>query len=301
MTSHAPAQARSPAAALPDRATLLAFGIVVLIGGSNAVAVRFSNLELPPFWGAGIRFGLAALAFWAIVLLRRIPIPSGRALLGAGLYGALGTGGGYAFFYWSLTRVPAGTSMIVLAVVPLLTLLFAYLHRLESFRWRSAVGAALAFLGIAVSLRNGLAANTPLVYLGALLAGSACTAEASVLFKLYPRSDPVSTNAVALTAGTAVLLPLSFLVGEARDLPTGPATWAAFTYLVVIGSILLFYLYVFVLQRWTASATSYSFLLFPLVTVFVAAWLAGEAISLSLLAGTAIVIVGVWIGAFTGR
>ena len=50
----------------------LAFVVVVILGGSNAVAIRFSNLELPPFWGAGIRFAAAALVFWAIVLVRRV-------------------------------------------------------------------------------------------------------------------------------------------------------------------------------------------------------------------------------------
>ena len=32
--------------------TLIAFVAVVILGGSNAVAVRVSNFELPPFWGA---------------------------------------------------------------------------------------------------------------------------------------------------------------------------------------------------------------------------------------------------------
>ena len=43
-----------------DISTLVAFAALVIIGGGNAVAVRFSNGELPPFWGAAARFGLAA-------------------------------------------------------------------------------------------------------------------------------------------------------------------------------------------------------------------------------------------------
>jgi len=66
----------------PDRTTLIAFTFLVLIGGSNAVAVRFSNQELPPFWGAAIRFAAAALILWIIVAVRRIEIPRGRALTG---------------------------------------------------------------------------------------------------------------------------------------------------------------------------------------------------------------------------
>ena len=39
-----------------DRITLLAFLVATLILGANWVGVRFSNRELPPFWGAGLRF-----------------------------------------------------------------------------------------------------------------------------------------------------------------------------------------------------------------------------------------------------
>lgn len=61
-------------AGLSGRAALIAFVLFVLVAGSNAVAVRFSDVELPPFWGAAARFGAAALIFWAIVRVRRIAL-----------------------------------------------------------------------------------------------------------------------------------------------------------------------------------------------------------------------------------
>src|SRR3990172_11508136 len=91
----------------PDKLTLLAFFLLVILGGSNAVAVRFSNLELPPFWGATLRFGAATLLFWAAVWLKRIPVPRGRALNGALIFGVLTIGLFYAFLYWALLSVPA--------------------------------------------------------------------------------------------------------------------------------------------------------------------------------------------------
>lgn len=51
--------------------------------GTNFVAVRFSNQELPPFWGAGLRFAAAALVLSAAAALGRFPLPRGRALAGA--------------------------------------------------------------------------------------------------------------------------------------------------------------------------------------------------------------------------
>lgn len=95
-------QPNLPKPSLPDRVTLAAFFLSALVGGANAVAVRFSNLGLPPFWGAGTRFALAALIFWAFILARRTPLPKGRALAGALLYGAPSFGASYAFLYWAL-------------------------------------------------------------------------------------------------------------------------------------------------------------------------------------------------------
>jgi drug/metabolite transporter (DMT)-like permease len=89
---------------VPDRLTLAAFAAVVVIGGSNFVAVRFSNQELPPFFGAGLRFAAATLLFLAVVVLRGIPLPRGQALLGTLLYGLLAFAGAYAFAFglsWS--------------------------------------------------------------------------------------------------------------------------------------------------------------------------------------------------------
>ncbi len=83
----------------PDRLTLTAFGGIVLIAGANFVAVRFSNQEVPPFLGGGVRFALAALLFLLVVALRRLPILRGRELVGIVLYGLLGFTGFYALAY----------------------------------------------------------------------------------------------------------------------------------------------------------------------------------------------------------
>jgi drug/metabolite transporter (DMT)-like permease len=281
----------------PDHLTLIAFALFVLVGGANGVAVRFSNFELPPFWGAAIRLAATAPIFWAILVARRAPLPRGRALMGAVLYGALSTGASYAFLYWGLVGLQASTAVIVFALNPLLTMFFAVAHGLERFRWRSLAGASLALAGIALGVGGELGKSAPVPSLLAAAAGVACIAEGAVVFKLFPKANPIATNAIATTTGAAILLPLSLLAGEAWFLPATPRTWTAFAYLVTVGSVGLFYLYLFVLARWTASATSYAFLLFPLAGVSLAAWLAHETITPLFLAGSAIVLVGVWFGA----
>lgn len=277
--------------------TLLAFILMVLIGGSNAVAVGFSNLELPPFWGAAIRFSAAALIFWFITLVRRIAVPKGRALTGAILFGLIATGFTYAFLYWGLLRVPASLTMVVLAFVPLFTLLFAVAHGLEKFRWRGLIGGLIAAAGIVIGVSGSLGDSVPVPYLLAVIGGGICIAEGSVVYKLYPSGHPVPTNAIAVSTGAIFLLGLSLITGEQRVLPTTLNTWVAFAYLVLIGSVVLFYLVLYVLNRWDASVTTYSFLLFPVATVIIAALLTEEVITISFVIGGAIVLVGVWLGA----
>ena len=65
----------------------------------------------------------------------------------------------------------------------------------------------------------------------------------------------------------------------------------------VFVTIIAFLLYMFVLEKWTASGASYGFVLVPLVTIVVAATVAGEAITAGFLAGAALVLAGVYVGA----
>jgi drug/metabolite transporter (DMT)-like permease len=283
-----------------DITTLMAFGGLVVIGGANAVAVRFSNLELPPFWGAAARFALAAVIFWAILLFRRVALPRGRSLTGSILYGALSVGASYALLYWGLLEVQATVAVVLLSLGPLVTMLLAVAHRLEPFRLRGLVGSLLAVVGIVVGIGIQFGESVPVPSLLALVAGVVCIAEGSVVYKLFPSAKPLPANVVAVTTGAGILVLISLIAGESWFLPSEPATVAAFGYLVVIGTVGLFYLYLVVLSRWTASATSYAFLLFPLATIVIAALFTDERVTWGFVAGAAIALVGVWIGAFSG-
>jgi drug/metabolite transporter (DMT)-like permease len=69
-------------------------------------------------------------------------------------------------------------------------------------------------------------------------------------------------------------------------------------YLIFGGTVVMFYMFVYVLSRWKASAASYSILFFPLIATILAAWLANETVTLPFILGGLIVLVGVWVGAF---
>src|SRR5690606_14602945 len=126
--------------------------------------------------------------------------------------------------------------------------------------------------------------------------GAAALAEGTVLYKLFPETHPVATNAVGTSVGALLLLLLSVAIREARPLPASSTALLAFGYLILVGSVALFYLYLFVLRRWSATATSYAFLLFPVATVIIAAWVANEAVAGRFLVGGGVVLLGVATG-----
>jgi drug/metabolite transporter (DMT)-like permease len=277
--------------------TLLAFIVATLIGGNNAIAVRYSNLELPPFLGAAIRFTAASLLLFVIVFFLRLPLPKGRSLLGAIIYGVLQFGISYAFMYWSLLEVPAGLFQIVLSIVPLFTFLFAIAHRQEPFQWRIMIGSLIAVIGIAIVFYNQISINIPLFSLLAIILAAMSIAEAGVLYKDFPKSHPITTNAIGMSVGALILFMGSWLFNENPSLPTLPSTWIAVIYLVVFGSVSMFILVLYVLNHWTASAASYQLVLMPMVTVLVGSLIAEEELTIISIVGGLLVLIGVYIGA----
>jgi drug/metabolite transporter (DMT)-like permease len=277
--------------------TLIAFVLFVIVGGGASVAIRYTYAELPVYWGATARFLFAALIFWGLAWMRGIPLPRGRALVGAALFGGLSVGATFIFIYYGLTKIPASLYQTVVAMTPLLTLIFASLHGLEKLQRRGLIGAGLAVAGIGVAFGGSINGAVSLPHLLAIIAGAACLAEAGIVAKQFPRSHPVATNAVAMTVGAVMLGAMSLVNGEAWVLPVTMSTWLAFIYIVLGASVAAYLLFLFILSRWTASATSYAFVLFPLVTVVLATQLAGELITVSFVIGGLLVLGGVWFGA----
>jgi len=281
----------------PTRATLMAFVGTVLLGGLNGTSIKVVNGELAPLWGATLRFGLAALVLFGLVLVRRVALPRGRALLGSMLYGVFAFGVSFALISVSVNQAGPGTAQVLLALVPLLTLLLAVAQGLERFRLQSLAGSLLAVGGIAIVFVDKLGHGLSLALLAVLVA-AVFIAEANVVVKRVPRVSPIANNAVGMGTGALLLILLSLAAGERWQVPAQLSTVVALSYLVLVGSVVVFTLFLYVIGRWTASTTSYSFLLMPLVAVIASSVVTGEPITPLLIVGGVLVLIGVYVGAF---
>lgn len=283
-----------------ERVALVAFFSYSILAGGNAVGVRFSNRELAPLWGAGVRFAAAAAILLVVMAVLRLAVPRGRALTTATVYGLLNFGLSFALIYYGMVRVHAGLAQIILALVPLATALLAVAWRQERLRAAGVIGSLLALGGIALISRAPLDQSVPPLSLLAIVGAALCFAQALVLLRRSPPVNPIALNAVGLTVAAVALLGASLLAGEPHALPRQPETWAALAYLVVLGSVAVFVLYVLVLRYWVASRVAYGFVVIPFFAVLLSAWLDGEPITGALIVGGVLIIAGVYFGALRG-
>lgn len=284
----------------PDRVTAAAFLLAVALAGANGLAIGFSNDELPPYWGAGLRFAAAGLVCMAIVALRRLPVPRGRALVGMMAYGLIAIGLSFGLLYWALVEVPTGVGVVILALVPLLTLVLAVAQRVERFRWLAAIGSVLAAAGVGIISADQLAGQVPILPLLAAIGAAIGIAQSNVIIKRLPDVHPITTNAIAMLTGAALLMVVSGAVGERWGLPREAVTWLAIGHLVLVGTVVVYALGLFVLTRWTASSASYMHILLPLVAVPLGAIFREESLTPLFLLGAAVVLAGVYVGVVLG-
>jgi drug/metabolite transporter (DMT)-like permease len=138
----------------PDRIVLVAFLVFVVFAGANAIGVRIVLREMGPFWSAAIRFAAAGLLLATYAFASWRQMPRGDRLIGTVLFGVFGFGLAYLFLYQALKDAPAGTTMLMLAIVPLLTVLLAVAQGIERIRLLGLAGAGLAAVGNASTGRT---------------------------------------------------------------------------------------------------------------------------------------------------
>jgi drug/metabolite transporter (DMT)-like permease len=201
--------------------------------------------------------------------------------------------------YWALLQVTGGLAAVVLAVVPLITALLSALQRLERLTARAVAGAVLALAGILWITIGQDDLVVPLGGLMALVAAGFVVAQSVIVGKKVADNHPVMTNAVGMAFAAPLLLGISLVAGEEWAAPTTTQARWALVYLCTIGSVGLFIVVLLVIRRWTANASAYVFVLIPIVTLLLEAWLLDVPLTVRAVTGALLVMTGVWFGALS--
>ncbi len=275
----------------------LAFFAIYILWGTTFLAIRVAVEELPPLFAAGTRFFVAGAVLFLFMRIKGQAWPTLIQWRNLAIMALLMFVVEYGPLFWAEKYVPSGIAAVLAATIPILTMLSEVALRQRPFRWMLLVSTLLGFCGVAILMLRGGAQSFGLLPCFAILAGSIGWALGSVLTRSMemPKSRPL-TAGVAMMLGGATLLGLSGIFGELQPFPhISLRAGGALLYLIVVGSLLAFTAYVWLLGHFSAGRLASYAYVNPIVAVALAYFIAREPVTLQTLAGSALVLVSVFL------
>jgi drug/metabolite transporter (DMT)-like permease len=280
----------------------LALTLVYLSWGTTYLAIKEGVKTLPPGLFGGVRVGSAGLVLLTWVLAtgqwRRL---GGREIAWLWLLGAILFVGGNGLISAAQKTVPSGMASVLVATTPLwIALLEAAAPRGDRLHGRGWVGLLLGLVGVS-TLWLGRAPQSqdqmgwlgPFMVLGSALAW----ALGSVVQRHWRYAIPhLQAAALQMILGGASLALLGVSLGEARELTPAHFTSnavLAFFYLLVVGSLIGFVAYSWLLNHVSAVVVGTYAYVNPVVAILIGWLFSDEALGASVVSGMCIILAGV--------
>lgn len=281
--------------------TLLAFAIIYLVWGSTFLAIRVGVKELPPFLFAAARFTVAGAVLFGWMMARGEKAPSRQQWGSIVLIAFLIFVVDYGLLFWAEQKVPSGIAAVMMATIPaFMAVMEIVLLRTQKMTIRLAAALLIGIAGVAVLMSHSInLGDAAIDNIGAiaLIIGSVSWSLASVLSKKLPlpESKVVSSGAQMLAGGLMLVL-----VATARGELTGfhpeavsSRAWAALAYLIVMGSIVGFTAYVWLIHHESATKVGTYAYVNPIIAVILGYFAGGEAVGVRTVLGSLCVLIGV--------
>jgi len=293
-------QVGDPPVAPPEWRVWLALWTVYIVWGSTYLGIRGVVETAPPLISAGARFIAAGLLVYGFLLLRhgregvRLSL---RETAGASAVGACLVLGGNGLASVGEQTVASSLAALIYASIPLWIVLFRAIAR-ERVPNATLIGVAVGYLGLGILLLPGGRPSDVSVG-GALVlcAGAFAWAIGSFYSRQLPLPDDAALATAATTiCGGALALTVGFVVGEGSDLDFGALSarsLAGFVYLILIGSVVGFSAYVWLLKHAPISKVATYAYVNPVVALFLGWLILSEDIRPSSLIGAAVIVASV--------
>ncbi len=289
----------SHAKTMPSRWSVLAALVsIYLIWGSTYLGIRFALETLPPFLMASTRFLIAGTALYSWRRLRGVPAPTRVQWRSAIIVGGLMILGGNGGVTWSEQHVPSGFAALMIGAMPLWMVMLNWLvFGSERPNGRMALGLGFGLIGLVLLIGPadviGGKSMDPLGVI-ALLIAAITWASGSLYSRRAPLPDaPLLATGMEMLAGGVLQLVVGTATGEWSDLDLSAVSAksvGALVYLTLIGSLVAFSAYTWLLRHTTpARAASYAYVN-PVVAVILGWALADEVITLRMALAAAIII-----------
>ena len=266
------------------------------IWGASFLFMRVAVGSLGPIGTAESRLALAGATIAIVLAFTGKRFDLAHHWRHYAIVGVLNSAAPFVLFAWSAQHLPASYLVVVNATAPFFGALVAAAWFGERITARKALGLTAGLAGVATLVGLGPLAASPITIAAALAGLAAALSYALASGYVKRRSYAVDSTALAggsNVAAAAVLLPFALAVPPA-GLPTADAAWAAVALGVVCTGIAYLLYFRLINDVGPARALTVTFLI-PVFGMLWGALFLGEAITATMLAGGALVLVGTWL------
>ena len=272
--------------------------LLCCIWGSTWLFIKIGLTDLPPFTFAGIRFVIASLILVSLVAIRRVPWPRSRSdwtLIA--IVGLLQFTLNYGLVFWGEQHIPSGLAAVLQAMFPLFGMVIAHFYLpQERMSLARILGVLLGVFGVAVIFSDQLSIGGTRALLGslALVLSAFFGSYGNVLVKARGgKIDPMVLAAGQMIFGMVPLLAIGIsLEGNPLNFRWTTRAVISLMYLVVVGSVIAFALYYWLVRNMEVTKTMLIALVTPVVAVLLGMIVLHEQFNWRLLAGGACIISG---------
>ncbi|PKO44183.1 MAG: drug/metabolite exporter YedA [Betaproteobacteria bacterium HGW-Betaproteobacteria-22] len=263
------------------------------IWGSTYLAIRFGIESFPPFLMASIRFTVAGFVLYAVLRYRGVPNPSRQEWLGAGVIGLLLPAIGNGTVCYVQQTVSSSVAALAIATAPIWMAVFSSIwgHQITRQEW---LGISIGFVGI-VLLNLGGSLHSDWLSALLLIFAAASWSFGSVWSKHLTMPSGLMGAAGQMLVGGVALLIFSSMQGEQWPQKVSHQSWSALLFLIVLGSIVTYSAYQYLLQHVRPLVASSNTFVNPVVAFAVGIWLANEHLAVNEYAALVIILAGVFL------
>ncbi len=268
---------------------------ILLIWATTPLAIKWSGEGVGFLFGVSARMTLGALlgSLLMTVLARRLSWRREAVL--TYLASGLGIYSGMLTVYWAAQFIPSGLISVLFGFTPIVTGLFAAIWLREAaLTPLRLAGIALGLAGLALIFgTGGELGEHAVVGIAGVLLSVVCFSLSSVWVKAIGAQLPALS---AVTGGLLIAAPLFLLTWwlfDGRWPETIPArAWQAIVYLGIVGSVLGYALFYYVLRHLEASRVMLVTLLTPVLALLIGQIFNGERIAPVVWVGTCCILLG---------
>jgi drug/metabolite transporter (DMT)-like permease len=293
-----------------DQAPLIkviaAFAIVYIVWGSTYFFIQAAEISFTPFLLGALRFfasGLILLAWCAIKKEKLFYLPQLRSSF---ITGNLLLFAGNGAIIWAETNLPSSFVAVLVSATPLWIVLFDRINYHHNFSNKKViVGVITGFAGVVLLfsekvLENLHATNNDFLVISLLvvIAGNMCWAAGSLYAKYNSVGNVMVSSAWQMIAAAITFLIIGMCNGEIPNFNwynVQDSAWFSVLYLVIMGSLLGYSAYIWLLEVRPATQVSTNAYVNPVVAVLLGALFASEKISGIQIAALAIILMSVFI------